>query len=78
MSVVDRKRLLNALELRRKNVCEKFSWGFQLCFPGPSLTIKSFYVNEIGADVAVPVSYQVTDIILPIFNYPIFVFYLLK
>jgi hypothetical protein len=61
MSDVDRKRLLNALELRRKDVCEKFSWGFQLCFPGPSLTIKSFYVNEIGADVSVPVSYQVAN-----------------
>ena len=63
MSVVDRKRLLNALELRRKNVCEKFTWGFQFCFPKPSLSIKSFYVNEIGTDVSVPVSYQVFTIL---------------
>lgn len=56
---VDRKRLFNALQLQRQNVCVNFAWGLQLCFPMPSLSIKSFYVNELGVDVLVPVSYRV-------------------
>ncbi|KAI9552418.1 hypothetical protein GHT06_022784 [Daphnia sinensis] len=60
---VDRKRVFNALQLQRQNVCVNFAWGVQLCFPMPSLSIKSFFVDELGVDVLVPVSYRDLEIL---------------
>ena len=56
MSGVDRKRLVRAFELERKDVSSSFAWGYELCF---SVPIKSFYVNELAADLSVPVSFKV-------------------
>ena len=59
MSVIDRKRLLRAFELERKDFSLNFAFGYQLCFSVPSPVIKYFYVNELDADISVPVSYAV-------------------
>lgn len=61
MNTIDRKRLVNAVELQRKDVTLNFAWGYQLGLSVPSSIIKSFYVNELDVDVSVPVSYRVSN-----------------
>lgn len=61
-ALVDRKRLLTELQFRSKDSDNKFSWGYQLA--EPTSLMQSFYVNEIGGNVTIPVSHQVNIFIV--------------
>ena len=57
---MDRKRLMQAVGLQENSVCEKFAWGTTLSFAKPSSLVQSFYVNELGRNIKIPVSLQVS------------------